>query len=260
MQTLIDTLFTLATKGTTPQTEEFRKAVLQAVSDGKLTKDEIDMLEKKREEMGLPLSVLDAIRVQAYMSAFEMVKGDTTITDDEWDELEQIQDYLGLKDSDIAKTKRELYRLRVLSEIREGNLPIVHSPHIILKNGEIAHWNEVVTLLMPREQKKDSGPSITVRFSKGQSFHLGIQKAHDEKGLVVTDAGELTLTNKRIVFRGKKESIAINLSQIVDVECFTSAVRLHINRRHALLFAYKDPRNADIVGSVLFQLLSIIAE
>lgn len=233
----------------------FQEAVLEAVKDGKLTKEEIDTLEKKREELGLSLEVLESIRVNAYVRAFQTVSSDADITEDEWDELEQIQDYLGVKDREIAKSKKELYRLRVISEIRKGNMPILSLPHLIAKAGETAYWSEAVTLFRPIEKKTHATRSITLHLSKGQNFHMGITKAHDETGLQEDDKGQLILTNKRIVFKGTKETFAITPGQLVDMECYLSAVRLHVNRRQPMLFRYLDQGNHDIVGSVLFSIV-----
>jgi hypothetical protein len=143
MLPFLDSITALTKKGMGITAQEFREAVLEAVKDGKLTKQEIDALETKREELGLSLDVLDAIRVQAYVTAFQTVSSDKDITDDEWDELEQIQDYLGVTDTEIGKTKKELLRLRVLSEIRKGNLPVV-DVSLILKPNEVAYWSEPV--------------------------------------------------------------------------------------------------------------------
>ncbi len=228
MLPVIGTLTDLLKKGVGITTMEFHEAVIDAVKDGKLTKEEIDRLETLREELGLPLEVLRAIRVQAYVRAFETVKNDTEITEDEWDELEQIQDYLGVKDTEIAKTKKELYRLRVMSEIKKGNMPLLVAPHLILKPNEIAYWSEKV-LLVDESDKQ-------------------------------TDSGELILTNKRIVFQGQKETIATTLGRILDMSCSVKGVTIRINRQKPLHFRYSVIGNHDIVGSVLFSMMENAGE
>lgn len=219
MLAIIPTLTTLAKKGIGASAREFRQAVLEAVRDGKLTKEEIDGLETMREELDLPLEVLDAIRVQAYVIAFQHVREDVEVTDDEWDELEHIQDYLGLKDREIAKNKKELLRLRVLTEIKKGNLPVVDLSHLILQKDETPYWSEPVTLQREAQHSME---------------------------------GELMLTNQRIVFHGQAETLALPLTQIIDVDYGDTGMRIHPNRRKNMLFLYKDPQNHDIVGSVLF--------
>ncbi|UPA22010.1 hypothetical protein K8942_02995 [Candidatus Peribacteria bacterium] len=217
----LSTLTALAKKGTGVTAREFRQAVLEAVKDGKLTKEEIDTLEKTREELGLPLEVLDAIRVQAYVTAFETATTDTDVTDDEWDELEQIQDYLGLKDADIAKTKKQLYRMRVLSEMRKGNMPIIDIPRMLLRPQERVYWSEAMNL-----------------------------QADDWK-----DSGNLIITNKRLVFKGGKKSISINLGQVLDVDNTGQFLRIHANRHPSLRLEYADEDNAPILDSILLFVL-----
>lgn len=217
----LSALTTLAKKGTGVSAREFRQAVLVAVQDGKLTKEELDTLEKKREELGLPLAVLDAIRVQAYVMAFKTATTDADVTDTEWDELEHIQDYLGLKDADIAKTKKELYRLRVLSEMKKGNMPIVDVPRMILRPHERVYWSEAMTL-QTNEWK---------------------------------DTGELIITDKRLVYKGKKKSLSINLSQVIDVDNTGPFLRIHANKNPSLLLQYTDPDNAPILDTILLFVL-----
>lgn len=217
----LSTLTTLAKKGMGLSAQEFRDAVLAAVEDGKLTKQEIDALETKREELGLPLDVLNAIRVQAYVNAFKTATTDTDVTDDEWDELEHIQDYLGLKDADIEKTKKQLYRLRVLSEIRKGNMPLVHTPRMILRPGEIAYWSEHMSL----------------------------------KSTDLSDSGTLFITNKRLVFKGAKQSLSITLGQIIDIENAGKTLQIHANRHPSLSLQYREEENADILNMILLFVL-----
>ncbi len=220
LEFLPTTIVTLAKKGTGMSARAFREAVLEAVKDGKLTKKEIDELETMREEMGLPLDVLDAIRVQAYVTAFQSVSDDADISDDEWDELEQIQDYLGLKDSEIAKSKKQLLRLRVLSEIKHGNMPIIDVA-LLLKPGETAYWKEAM-----------------------------IRKTGDGK-----DSGELIITSKRLIFKGSKKSIGITISQVLDIEHQPQELLIHANRQEPLELEYKEKENAPIVDNILLFVL-----
>jgi hypothetical protein len=252
MQDYIQKLKDLTAKKTGLHARVFHRAVLDAVQDGKLTKQEIDALEKQREDLGLSLNTLSHIRSNAYYAAFQTVSKNAEVTDDEWEELEQIQEYLGLTDADIAKTKKELYRLRVLSEVRQGNMPIIETPDIFLHPGEVAYWSEPVGLYVGFVGKKVSKHGLHLKLSKGVSLQMGIAQDKDERGLIKKDDGFLIITSKRVIFHGKEESFTTTYHQVLDIDCYASAVRLHRSRGSSQLFVYKVPGNQDIVGSVLF--------
>ena len=253
MQQFIATIKNLAGKKIGTHARAFQRAVFEAVKDGKLTRQEIDALERKREELGLSLSVLKNIRSTAYYAAFQIVKADEKVTEDEWDELEQIQDYLGLNDSEIAHTKKELYRLRVISEIREGNMPVLESPDIFLRDGEMAYWSEPVTMYVGSgDKRKIAKHDVHVHLTKGVSLNMGIAKESEERGLIKKDEGFLIITNKRIIFHGKEESFTTTYHHVLDIDCYTAAVRIHPTRGQSQLFVYKVQGNHDIVASVLF--------
>lgn len=252
MQDYIQKLKDLASKKTGVHARVFHRAVLDAVRDGKLTKEEIDTLEKQREDLGLSLNTLGHIRSNAYYAAFQTVSKDAEVTEDEWDELEQIQDYLGLTDTDIAKTKKELYRLRVLSEIRQGNMPILETPDIFLHPDEVAYWSEPVGLYVGFVGKKVSKHGLHLKLTKGLSLHMGVAKDSEERGLIKKDEGFLIITSKRIIFMSKEESFTTTYHQVLDIDCYPSAVRIHRSRGASQLFVYKVLGNQDIVGSILF--------
>ncbi len=252
MQDFLKKLKDLAGKKSGAPARAFHRAVLEAVQDGKLTKEEIDTLEKRREELGLSLNVLNHIRSNAYYAAFQSIRENAVVTEDEWDELQQIQDYLGLEDGDIAKTKKELYRLRILSEIRNGNMPILESPDVFLHEGEMAYWSEPVTLYAPHAGKKVSKHGLHLTLSNGLSLHMGVVKNSEERGLLKKDEGFFIITSKRIIFHGREESFTTTYHSVLDIDCYASAVRIHRNRGASQLFVYKVPGNQDIVGSILF--------
>lgn len=205
---------------------EFHTEVCKAMEDGKLTEEEIAHLEERKFELGLTDEALGAIRLHVYAEAFKRVKSDERVTDDEWDELEQIQDYLNLTDQEIQGTKKELYRLRVLTELREGNMPIAKTADIIPTSDETVHWVEKVTIL-------ESMP--------GSRF-LSWKKEGN---------GKLIITSKRVVIIGPGETRSHSYTTVVNIECDARGVEVHANRRRPLRLEYTNPENKDVTASIL---------
>lgn len=56
--------------------KEFRELLLRAVDDGKLTKSEIDELDKKKTEFGLTDEDVKGVRAEIFAAAFSVAKDD----------------------------------------------------------------------------------------------------------------------------------------------------------------------------------------
>ncbi|HVW66363.1 MAG TPA: hypothetical protein VHA78_01370 [Candidatus Peribacteraceae bacterium] len=199
----------------------FYTALFDALKDGKLTEAEIADLEKKREELRISEKALQAMRMQAYMFAFAKATEDQEVTDDELDEMEQVQDYLGLTDADVSRTKKELFRMRILSEIKKGNLPVVQTDDVVLDPTETAHWS--ASVMLETEEEK---------------------KSRKQKGTLI-------ITNKRIVCKGDEMSVAVPLSSIIDVDYAIDGMTVHLNRRKPLNIQYQEKGDHNVVASIL---------
>jgi hypothetical protein len=76
-------------------------------------------------ELELTDEDISVVRVQAYNAALHAAKRDGRISPEEEAELEKLQKFLRIPDAAIANSKKELLRLRLLTEIQNGNLPTV---------------------------------------------------------------------------------------------------------------------------------------
>jgi hypothetical protein len=100
--------------------KEFFDTILRAAGDGVLTDEEVAQIQTRYKELGLTQDDLKGIRVQAYNAALRAVKSDGVVTAEEEAELGKLQRFLMIPESEIAKSKRELARLRLLTEIQNG--------------------------------------------------------------------------------------------------------------------------------------------
>ena len=104
------------------------------------------------------------LRKEVYNAAVGSAKARGKLTDQEAAELAKIQKFLALRDDQVDKTKRDLNRLRLLTEIRQGNLPTVPKDHpalrgLMLDAGEIAHYAVQVDVLdRPTTMGRDGVP------------------------------------------------------------------------------------------------------
>lgn len=237
--------------------KDFKKALLQAVNDGKITKEEIDELDKKKSEFGLTDEDVKGMRAEIFAAAFSATKEDQQVTKDEEQELEKIQKFLGLADDEIQHNKKELARLRLLNEIQQGNMPTVQVTNLIMQKGEKAYWIEPATLAeekVLRRKYEGGSQGMSFRVMKGVSYRVGGHHGHitSETGVVAVSSGELIITSKRAVFRGDNKSFAVKLDKILDIQLFTNGLQFSENNRSKpRLIKFAQQGNHDIIGAVL---------
>lgn len=237
--------------------ERFKKDLLQAVSDGKLTKEEIDKLNRKRKEFGLSENDIDEMRIQAFTTAFASAKADEKVTKKEEQELLKIQKYLGISDVEIQSDKKELNRLRLLYEIQQGNIPSIQVTNLVMQKNEKAYWKEPAILAEERvisRHYEGGSRGMSFRVMKGVSYRVGSYRGHpvSKKGIVPVSVGELIITNKRLIFRGDKKSLATKLDKILDIQLYTNGLFLSLsNRVKQVMIKFAEEGNHHIIGAVM---------
>jgi len=236
---------------------DFKNALLQAVSDGKITSKEINELEEKKIDLGLTDEDVRQMRTDVYTKAFLVAKNDKQITKEEEIELQSIQEYLGLNDAEIQINKKELARLRLLNEIQLGNLPTITVSNLVLQKNERAYWVEPVIMAeekVIRRKYEGGSQGMSFRIMKGVSYRVGGHRGHltSETGVVAVSEGELVITNKRVIFRGDKKSFATKLENILDIQIFSNGFQFSENNKSKpRLLKFKQEGNHDIIGAIL---------
>src|SRR5713101_3235990 len=128
----------------------FRALVFSAAGDGKLSVEERNELSKKMQEYRITYDDMSSYRADVYESALHANEVNGTITKEAEKELNQIQAFLRIPDTEIADSKKELAKFRLLNEIQAGNLPTVEVKNLVLQKGESPHWSETASLLEER--------------------------------------------------------------------------------------------------------------
>ena len=186
--------------------EAFREKVKEAVADGKLDSEDLKNLEEARRELGVTDARDDrtVIRRAIYNEAVDAVKRDGEFTNTDAAELAKIQKFLALRDDQVERTKWDLARLRVLTEIRQGNLPTVSPSNVALRGvqlepGETAHYSVSVDVLDQSSTRGADG----VQMLWGQPYESSSARAHvlPESGAKPLGEGSLILTDRRLILK-----------------------------------------------------------
>lgn len=244
----------------------FRDTLIMAVNDGELSIDEITELENQKAELGLSEKDIKGIKIDAYAAALTATKLDGKITKSEEEELEKIQNYLKLDDREISKRKEELTRLRLLSEIQEGNIPTLTSTNVITQKDEKVYWIEPSSLLEERAvNRRYAGGSQGVSFKimKGVSYRIGGHKGHyvADKENVKVSSGKLIITNKRLIFSGDNKSFSTRIDKIIDINLFANGLKFsEINKNKPRLIEFEKKGNQEIFGAILSSAINHFGE
>lgn len=233
------------------------KTMLQdAIADGKLTDEEMKQLDAKKDELGLTGEDIKHFASDMYVSGFEKAKEDEKITADEEKELQKLQKYLQVEDDDVPNTKKELWRLRLLTSIQEGVVPHISVSNVILQKGEIPYWSEPSALLEEKviSRRYEGGShGVSMRVMRGVSYRVGASRGHivSETGNVVVSRGDLIITSKRIIFRGDLKSFAIALDKLLNIEIFSNGVTVsEVNKAKPRFVNFNTKGNYDIIGAI----------
>lgn len=234
--------------------EQFRDAVRQAVSDGKLTDAKRAELEALKEQLDAdPGEDRTQLRREVYNVAVGAVKAGGKLTPKEEAELARIQEFLALRDDQVDKTRMDLRRLRIVTEINKGNLPVVSAEHTALKGlaldaGEVPHY----TVAAESFDAGDIGTAIGSRLVATQ-FRPGMGRAFalPVKGATSNGQGVFILTSQRFIFRGPK-SYGVKHQQPDEIYLYRDGLRLKMKKTQAML-QIRDEAVIDIVGAILAQ-------
>jgi hypothetical protein len=233
--------------------EQFREAVKEAVADGKLTAEKQAELQALSEQLEAdPGEDKTQLRRDVYNVAVGAVKAGGKISTAQEQELAKIQEFLNLKDEQIDKTRMDLRRLRIVTEINKGNLPTVSPEHTGLKGltldpGETAHY----TVAAESFEAGELGSAIGSRFVFGAAFRPGIGRAFalPTRGAVSNGQGVFILTNQRFIFRGPK-SYGVKHRQPDEIYMYRDGIRLKMKKTQPML-QIRDEAVVDIIGAIL---------
>jgi HNH endonuclease len=135
-----------------------------------------------------------------YKQYFTAVIQDGIVTTDEEQGLTWLQQWTGLRDSDVEPYHRKIQEVKRLASYRQGHLPVVRT-RMILEGGETCHWDR---------------PCVLVYETRTRS---------------VSASGELVVTSKNLYFTSPAKSLSYKPSRILNIIRRSNGVELKVNAR-----------------------------
>ena len=236
--------------------EQYLDKVKEAVQDGKLSSTDMMELKALRDELEVTDAAEDRteLRREIYNEAVGAAKDKGAISATGVHELAKIQKFLALRDDQVEKTKFQVTRLRTLTEIKKGNLPIVSDNSVALRDvnleaGEIPHYTMAVDILDQSRIGTDEGIPIVW----GQPHRENEAAGHGIPEENAKEMGEATLviTNKRLILKTRGKLAAIKLAPEAKLFLYSDGLRLQRQMGNTLLrFRTRSDETAEIVGAL----------
>ena len=235
----------------------YRDKVKEAVADGKLSPTDMHELSKLREELDVTDAADDrtSIRREIYDEAFDAKRSQGQLNQTGLHDLAKIQKFLALRDDQIADKKVEVNRLRMLTEIRKGNLPIVPPTHSVLRGvklepDEVAHYSVQVQMLSTSRVGDDGMPiDVNFRYAEGAS------RAHflPEEGAKPVGDGVVVITNQRLIIKTESgRQATVQFGGDGQAYLYNEGLRVKGTMNQTLLkFKSGADETAEIVGELL---------
>jgi hypothetical protein len=236
----------------------YREKVKEALADGKLDSQDLKNLEEARKELNVTEARDDRtiIRRALYNDAVGVVKGEGEVTAADAHELAKIQKFLALRDDQVETTRWDLQRLRTLTEIRYGNLPIVPGTNASLRGVQIepeetAHYTMTVELFDQPSTRQADG----LRMEWGKPYIPDAAKMHvlPESGAKPQGDAAVIITNRRLILKTEGgKSAAIRYSPTAQIYLYSDGLRLERTVGNTLLrFSSGSEATAEIVGELI---------
>ena len=239
----------------------YREKVKEAVADGKLSNSDMQELKALREELDVTDAADDKtqMRREIYNEAVDAARSKGQLSATGVHDLAKIQKFLALRDDQIEQAKWDMNRLRQLTEIKRGNLPLVPANNIalrgvVLESEEVAHYSMTVDVLDQPSTRQAEG----VRMEWNRPYEDGSALGHSlpEAGAKPIGESSLILTNQRLVLKTGTRVAAVKFGKDAQIYLYSDGIRLPRTVGNTLLkFRSGSDNTAEVVGSLLAALM-----
>jgi hypothetical protein len=235
--------------------EAFREEAKEALA--KVTPGRVDELIKaaRKHNVENPADDKTQLRREVFNKAAGAVRAQGHLSSREIEELAKIQKFLALRDDQVERTKWDLAKLRTLTEIRKGRLPVVPANSAALRGvqllpGETPHYAVQVEVLDRGSMGGHGG--VPVKWAMPYTINSAKAQGFPDDGNKELGEGYLFITNKRLFFKGENRSAAVEYSPKASLFLYRDGIRLERNVGNTLLrFKSKSDETAEIVGELL---------
>ena len=142
-----------------------------------------------------------------------------------------------------------------LANIRAGRLEAVKPSEALLRPGETAYATVRAKLYAQQTVGyRAAGRGVSIKVMKGLTFRSGGGRAAQQKQIVEIAAGELVVTDQRIIFAGDRKSFEIPFAKLINYHQLADGFTISSGATTHHLVCGRGP-TTEIFGAVLHRLL-----
>lgn len=242
--------------------EAVRQAFVAAVADVHLDSNEIAALRAEVAKHHLTADEVREIGVHVLHDVAQRIKQDGLVTDHEVTVMHQIVQLTQVPSSHLGELMATLHLQRKMYEVSQGKLAPIIVTGINLQRGEQAYWHEPVTLYEERVVRREMvgrSQGVSIRIMRGVSYRIGGTRGQSMPVYadVPAASGDLILTDKRVIFKGDKKSVALAWDDVIGIDPYTNAITIHSGKSNQpLRFFYRREGTAELVAQIASHLMT----
>jgi hypothetical protein len=208
-----------------------------AAADGVVTPEEEAEIRALMQRGNIDAFRRAEVAMEMFRARYQRVVADGVVTDEELVELLALGDGLGVPGSQLIPEMQTLHRLRTLSDIEAGRLPVIEGSSLMTKRGELVHAEVAAGIIEEKtfRQRVGRNSGFSVRLAKGLTYHVQATapRTVSHQAFVVTDNGRLAITNQRVAYMSPRKSFSVPYAKLMGLEVFSDALLLNSESRQA---------------------------
>lgn len=134
-------------------------------------------------------------------------------------------------------------------------LPVVNNSPVILQDGEICHYSSIVDWVTTKNRVVGySGASqgISLRVCKGMSYRIGTSRGVPiRQNVLEKNSGNLSITNKRILFMSEKGSFDKSITKLSAIEPFQDGLALQFGAQKYTFMTDDGPYIYQVISRIV---------
>lgn len=236
---------------------EFVRVFEAAIADMQLSPTEIAALRTIVTDHGLTADDVRFHGEQVLKNAITRAKVDGMVTDAEQKTLDDIIALTQIPPQTAGGLLAQLALQRKMYALSRGVITPIANPGIQLRAGENVYWATPVGQYEERVVRRETvgrSSGVSFRIARGVSYRVGGSRGQSVPvtAMVEIARGNLVITDARVVFLGDRQTVAIDLDDIVGMNPYTNAIVIHTQKRkQPVQFTYRNPDEAEFVAQVL---------
>ncbi|MDP8232807.1 MAG: hypothetical protein P9L91_09100 [Candidatus Zophobacter franzmannii] len=176
---------------------------------------------------------------------------DKRLTPDEESELKKLVDYYEIEMELDIGTEEELSQAKHLWNIENGKLTSI-DVSINLHKEEVCYYTTTASTCEYRkipQRINYSGMTSRIKLAKGLYWRMGslALKPITKEALVQIESGKIYITNKRVIFSGKRTGSNTRLTSILDFALYENGITLRKDKGKNPIFLIEDIEHFSIV-------------